>query len=575
MLRTRDLVLSLCCLAWAAAGAADAPQPSPGWRDAEKVQQMRKQAGLDAGKAAGPAGLRKAAATLQEALDFLERQDVREIGNGNPYLHFRGHDVRIDLASVQARLGMKDEALATLEAAQRFAWLPPQAAQLLQDEAFAGLRADPRFARILARAQLADRIWKGPASDVPYQDRLSVEQRIAGLTQFWSEARASFVYFDHVPELDWNRVYLDFLPKVMAAETTRDYYRVMMQLAPLLKDGHTNIYAPGQLADSFYARPPIVTALVENRVLVERVDSAALQARVRPGDEITAIDGVPVLRYAEERVTPFVSASTPQDRSMRSFSYQLLQGDAAAPIRLTLRDAQGTERQAEVARTGYTDVKRPERFAFRMLPGGVAYFALDHLENADAVKAFDKVFPEILKAKALVIDVRANGGGSSNFGWDVLSYLGVASVPAMPQYKRVDDPYARAQGAYTVMWAPAREFGGVPALRKRPQVFGGKVAVLTGAKTFSAAEDFVLAFKSVKRGVVVGGPTGGSTGQPLFMTLPGGGTARICIKRDLTPEGRDFIGEGIAPDLPASPGVDALRAGRDPVLERALAALRD
>lgn len=574
MLRTRALVFSLCCMA-VAARAADAPAPSPGWTDAEKVQQMRKQAGLHAGKAAGPDELRKAAAGLQEALDFLERRDVREIGNGNPYLRFRGHDVRLDLARVQARLGMKEEALTTLEAAQRFAWLPPQATQLQQDEAFADLRGEPRFARIVARAQLADRIWKGPAADLPYQDKLSVEQRIAGLTQFWSEARANFVYFDHVPDLDWNRVYLDFLPKVMAAETTRDYYRVMMQLAPLLKDGHTNIYAPEQLADSFYARPPIATALVENRVLVERVDSAALRARVRPGDEITAIDGIPVLRYAEERVAPFVSASTPQDRSMRSFSYQLLQGAAAAPLKLTLRDAQGAERQVEVARSGYTDVQRPDRFAFRMLPGGVAYFALDHLENADAVKAFDKVFPEILKAKALVIDVRANGGGSSNFGLDVLSYLGDASVPAMPQYTRVDDPYGRAQGGNVMIWAPARDFGGVPAVRKRPRVFDGKVAVLTGAKTFSAAEDFVLAFKSMGRGITVGEATGGSTGQPLFMKLPGGGSARICIKRDLTPEGRDFVGEGIAPDLPASPGVDALRAGRDPVLERALAALRD
>lgn len=40
---------------------------------------------------------------------------------------------------------------------------------------------------------------------------LSEAQRIAGLSLFWSEARYNFANFDHVPGLDWNRAYLEFL----------------------------------------------------------------------------------------------------------------------------------------------------------------------------------------------------------------------------------------------------------------------------------------------------------------------------------------------------------------------------
>ena len=58
---------------------------------------------------------------------------------------------------------------------------------------------------------------------------------------------------------------MDYLSKVIAAPTTRDYYRVMMQLAPLLQDGHTNVYAPDALAGEFYSRPPLRTALVEGK----------------------------------------------------------------------------------------------------------------------------------------------------------------------------------------------------------------------------------------------------------------------------------------------------------------------
>lgn len=56
--------------------------------------------------------------------------------------------------------------------------------------------------------------------------------------------------------------------------------------------------------------------------------------------------------------------------------------------------------------------------------------------------------------------------------------------------------------------------------------------VLTSARTYSAAEDFVVAFDAMKRGTIVGEPTGGSTGQPLLFVLPGGGTGRVCTKRD-------------------------------------------
>lgn len=58
-----------------------------------------------------------------------------------------------------------------------------------------------------------------------------------------------------------------------------------------------------------------------------------------------------------------------------------------------------------------------------------------------------------------------------------------------------------------------------------------------------------------------------------MIDLPGGGRARICVKRDLTVDGHDFVGIGLAPAVAASQTVEALRAGRDAVLERALQAL--
>jgi C-terminal processing protease CtpA/Prc len=78
---------------------------------------------------------------------------------------------------------------------------------------------------------------------------------------------------------------------------------------------------------------------------------------------------------------------------------------------------------------------------------------------------------------------------------------------------------------------------------------------------------------------LVGQRTNGSTGQPLLVELPGGVTARICTKWDSYPDGREFVGVGVIPDVEVYPTqreiADGLWAdGRDPVLDRGLEVLR-
>lgn len=80
-----------------------------------------------------------------------------------------------------------------------------------------------------------------------------------------------------------------------------------------------------------------------------------------------------------------------------------------------------------------------------------------------------------------------------------------------------------------------------------------------------------LAFRQLERVPVIGQTTGGSTGQPLFQKLPGGGGFQVCTKRDTAGDGSEWIGIGIRPDIEVAPTVVSLRAGEDPVLERAIA----
>lgn len=566
------LLLLPCSLALADTSSPTLPEQNTPTTSYQRVQLARQQAQAIAGKDASPAALQKAARQLEHELTYLDTPLVREQAAGYKPLYFRGHDVRLDLASLYARLNMREQALRTLEQMQHYAWMPGMDQLLSTDSAFIALRDDPRFKLILQRSRLASRLWQGPVADTAYREKLSVEERIAGLSLFWAEARANFVYFDHVPELDWNKVYLAYLPKVIAAENTMDYYRVLMQLAPLLKDGHSNIYPPKALISTFFARPPLTAVLIDNKVFIENVRSSSLAQRIQPGDEVLAIDGTAVHQYAEDKVAPFVSSSTPQDKAVRLYSYQLFAGDAKKKLTLSLRNSAGIEREEIVAREGYEDMIPAATFESRTLSDGTMYFALDHFNSNLSVQAFERILPQVMQAKALIIDVRNNGGGSTSFANNILAYLTDKPIPEAQSILRSDDPHARAQGMPAIMWQRSAQSVGNP--NKSNAVFRGKVAVLTGPKTFSAGEDFVLAFNALKRGITVGEMTAGSTGQTLTFSLPGGGSGRICIKRDILPDGTDFVGTGIRPSVHATSSLEALRARQDPVLERAMIELQ-
>ena len=48
---------------------------------------------------------------------------------------------------------------------------------------------------------------------------------------------------------------------------------------------------------------------------------------------------------------------------------------------------------------------------------------LNTFEDGRILSDFENAFPEIQKSDALILDVRENGGGSSNNGFSMLAYL--------------------------------------------------------------------------------------------------------------------------------------------------------
>ncbi|MCB1024266.1 MAG: S41 family peptidase, partial [Acidobacteria bacterium] len=204
-------------------------------------------------------------------------------------------------------------------------------------------------------------------------------------------------------------------------------------------------------------------------------------------------------------------------------------------------------------------------FEFKVLPNNIGYVSLQSFENAEVSKEFEKNFEAISGTSALILDIRNNGGGNSSFGWSILGMLTDKDFKTSKWHTRSYKPAFRAWGRQEEIFG--EDSGDFPA--DRSKYYSRPVVVLTGPATFSAAEDFAVAFDAMKRGLIIGEPTGGSTGQPLFFRLPGGGSARVTTKRDSYPDGKEFVGRGVIPDIVVKPNIPDIRARRDTVLEAA------
>jgi len=218
----------------------------------------------------------------------------------------------------------------------------------------------------------------------------------------------------------------------------------------------------------------------------------------------------------------------------------------------------------------------------RWLEEGVLYVVLNSFNDEQIVDRFKtEVVPELAKAKGVLLDIRQNGGGSSEIAKAILDYFVDQSLKGSAWRTREHVAAYKAWGAigdqnYT-RYAKGDAWKENEYQEFKPSnvsKFLGPVVVLISCYTGSAAEDFLIFIDGWGRFTTVGEPTWGSTGQPLSLQLPGGGGARICTKRDTYPDGRDFVGYGVQPAVKIERTPAALIGKEDNILSKGLEVLK-
>ncbi|MDH3217278.1 MAG: S41 family peptidase [Candidatus Krumholzibacteria bacterium] len=407
----------------------------------------------------------------------------------------------------------------------------------------------------------------------------TTEQKVWGLMTVWAQAKYTFPHFDRMPGLNWDQTVQEYIPRAIAAEDMDAYYQVLLELVALLKDGHTSILPPWGYLKPGYDLAPIEVRVLGDHFYVDRVgDTAELpDQKIRPGVEILAVEGVPVGRYFAENVLRYHSENTKQgDESF--FIVYLLYGPAGEQMTLKIQELDGAVRDVSVTRNAMSgdspfmtrlmaNALVDTTIKTKMLPGGIQYVEIPNFEHKQASEDFVALIDNLDET---TVKGRYNTGGASSIVKPMVACL-IDQTVTSPTMK-----FRHFIGAYEA-WGrePIWETASDQIHPRDGKRYLGPLVVLTGGLTNSSSEDFAIELHAGGRATLVGQITGGSAGNALISSLPGGGTLRIATFTALIPGGEEYVGVGVVPDVEVWPTREDLAAGRDAVLERAMELLAD
>jgi carboxyl-terminal processing protease len=292
----------------------------------------------------------------------------------------------------------------------------------------------------------------------------------------------------------------------------------------------------------------IIPAIADGKVCVRRIipDSPAARAGVKPGDEITGINGI--------KLTPGERSDIPWDM-------------------LTVIAFSGlpeTSLNLEIMRTGenyprtFTLTRKPNGFnwfKFGVLPRGYGAYYSDISPDGIAYISLSAFFPETITAfrqlvdgkfkncRGLIIDLRNNVGGIIMLPQWLAGWCYPKAIP-MGKMKMKDAELA---------------------LVSYPQATGLKVpvAILTNTGTASAAEIFTAAMQDAGAAKVFGETSSGKCLPSQFIRLQSGFKLQIVLGDYVRPGGNRIEHLGVIPDFPVKLLRQDLNNGGDTVKDAA------
>jgi C-terminal processing protease CtpA/Prc len=277
---------------------------------------------------------------------------------------------------------------------------------------------------------------------------------------------------------------------------------------------------------------------------------------VRRGDIVLSVDGRPAAEHIAAAAA--LASGSPQWRLVRA-----RRQFGAGPVgsNLVMRVRRGSDEINVTVARGNKSLQEFSHPAIARLDDGIYYIDLARATLTD----IDATMARLAAAPGVVFDVRRR----PNANHAVLSHL----------LARPDE--ANAWGSIAHVIRPDHVPSSVPrwdnsgwALPVLEPHISGRVAFLTGPTAISYAETVMSFVEHYHLGAIVGASTAGTNGNIAEITLPTECRTTFTGARVTKLDGSRLHLIGIQPTIPAVRTIAGVIAGRDEVLEKALAYIR-
>ncbi len=352
------------------------------------------------------------------------------------------------------------------------------------------------------------------ADALPYNAKLKIDyvaERTQVFEEGWRTIRDGY-YDPNFQGYDWGKLRTKYKERCVNASTSEDFADMFNLMLGEINSSHMGLSAPTRSTTQKESTGLIGAELfpVNDGVRVGHIipESPAAKAKSKlvEGDIITAVNGEPV-------------------KNDENF-FDLLGGLSNEKVLLTVKSVDGKSKEIALRLSpSLTDnlynewVKERAKLVEKFSGGKLGYIHIRGM-NFESFEVVEREFTAAGFGKdGLIIDVRYNGGGSTT------DYL-----MAILDYKQ--HAYAIPRGASDNLERDKLKFRNYYPLGERP-VYAPWIKpsiVLCNEGSYSNAEVFSHAYKSLKIGKLVGVPTNGSVISTGGKTLMDGSTIRLPLR---------------------------------------------
>jgi carboxyl-terminal processing protease len=382
---------------------------------------------------------------------------------------------------------------------------------------------------------------------------ISLRERVMMASQIY---HVISTFFPGLSQEKFDAAYEQYLGTVLRTEDRREFDLASMEFVADLHDGHSWFY--DKWLDQTYGQAVGIMAYpLAGKWTVMR----NMLSSVHVGDVITAIDDTPIDDFFA-RNRRYVSASSNRDAGLSFFDTP-----AIFPEKFTVTLADGRKIPIDRKNDKKTTEPPANTEGRWLVEKSVAYIKVPNFHGIETQAQALEFLKQFHDAKALILDVRGNPG------------LG---APGALQRSLMVHPYqdwaessSEHGGALLRNYAPAYPGHSTVTITDTMihpggAAYSGRLILLTDRVCSCACEDFVMPFKYSKRATLVGETTAGSYSMTRHIDFDNGMILNIAAVHHTFPDGTQFEGVGITPDVPVEVTPEDLRAGRDLALKKAL-----